>query len=172
MTPLYIGLAVLLFALCLFLLSGRQRHAAGLPGGRVIYSDTRVWGTVEKPFFDEELGLTGKPDYLVEKNGRIIPVDVKSGKAPEEPYDSHIFQLAAYCYLVQQASGKRPPYGIIHYTGRDFAVDYTPELESALLDLIANIRIDERRAEVGRSHEEAQRCLHCGFREACDQRLG
>jgi CRISPR-associated exonuclease Cas4 len=137
----------------------------------VIYTDTRAWGKVEKPLFDKELGLTGKPDYLVEQNGRIIPVEVKSGRTPEAPYDSHIFQVAAYCYLVHKTTGKRPPHGILHYPGRDFAVDYTPQLENALLDLIADMRIDQHHLEVQRSHEDAQRCRHCGFRDGCDQRL-
>jgi CRISPR-associated exonuclease Cas4 len=171
MISLYIGLLVLLLALILFFISASQRRAAGLPGGRVIYTDTRAWGAVEKPFFDRDLGLTGKPDYLVEQNGRIIPVEVKTGRTPEAPYDSHIFQVAAYCYLVHKTTGKRPPHGIIHYPGRDFAVDYTSELENALLDLIADMRINEHRAEVNRSHEDEQRCRRCGFRDACDQRL-
>ncbi len=171
MTSLYLGLSLLLLALVLFVLSARQRHASGLPGGRVTYVDTRAWGPVEKPLFDRELGLTGKPDYLVEQNGRIIPVEVKTGRTPEAPYDSHIFQLAAYCLLVERTTGKRPAYGILHYPGRDFSVDYTPALENALLDLIADIRIDERRAEVLRSHTDRYRCRGCGFREACDQRL-
>lgn len=171
MTSLYIGLIVFLFAGFIFLLSRRQRRAAGLPGGRIVYSDTRAWGKVEKPFFDSELGLTGRPDYLVEQNGKLIPVEVKSGRTPEAPYDSHIYQVAAYCYLVHKSTGKRPPHGIIHYSGRDFAVEYTPALESALLDLIADMRVSEHRAEVARSHEEAQRCRRCGFREGCEQRL-
>jgi CRISPR-associated exonuclease Cas4 len=165
------GLFLLIFALILFFISGRQRHAAGLPGGRVIYTDTRAWGKVEKPLFDQELGLTGKPDYLVEQNGRIIPVEVKTGRTPEAPYDAHIFQVAAYCYLIHKTTGKRPTHGILHYPARDFAVDYTPQLENALLDLIADIRIDEHRAEVQRSHEDEQRCRRCGFRDNCDQRL-
>jgi CRISPR-associated exonuclease Cas4 len=171
MMALYAGCFLLLFAFVLFIISGRQRRASGLPGGRVIYTDTRAWGKVEKPLFDQALGLTGKPDYLVEQNGRIIPVEVKTGRAPEAPYDSHIFQMAAYCLLVQKAYGKRPPYGIIHYPGRDFAVDYTSVLENALLDLLADMRIDGQRAEVQRSHEQENRCRHCGFRENCDQRL-
>jgi len=165
------GLSLLILALVLFFISGRQRHASGLPGGRVIYTDTHAWGKVEKPLFDQDLGLTGKPDYLVEQNGRIIPVEVKTGRTPEAPYDSHIFQVAAYCYLIHKTTGKRPPHGILHYPGRDFAVDYTPQLENALLDLIADMRIDEHRAEVQRSHEDEQRCRHCGFRDNCDQRL-
>jgi CRISPR-associated exonuclease Cas4 len=172
MISFYIGLVILLIAFVLFFISGRQRHASGLPGGRVIYSDTHAWGAVEKPLFDKDLGLTGKPDYLVEQNGRIIPVEVKTGKTPEAPYDSHIFQLAAYCLLVHKTTGKRPPYGIIHYPKRDFAIDYTQGLENNLLDLIADMRINEHRPEVDRSHEDEHRCRRCGFRDACDQRLG
>jgi len=164
---------VLLFILALlfFWRSNRQQKAAGLPGGRVVYTDTHGWGKVEKPLYYSALGLTGKPDYLIEKNGQIIPVEVKSGHAPESPYDSHIFQLASYCLLVEKNYGKRPPYGIIHYENRDFAVDYTRELESALMDLLAEMRQDELKREVDRSHNQAARCKGCGYRNVCDQSL-
>lgn len=167
----YLVLPLLLLAIIFLWLSSRQRREAGLPGGRVVYTDTRAWGAVEQPLYDPELDLTGKPDYLVEQNGRIIPVEVKSGHAPEAPFDSHIFQLAAYCRLVHRTTGKRPPHGIIHYSGRDFAVVYTPELETALLDMLTEMRRDEYRTMVDRSHEEEHRCLRCGFRRVCDQRL-
>ena len=169
---LYLSLFLLLLALFLLWRSSRQQKDAGLPGGRVIYTDTRAWGApLEQPLFSKELGLTGKPDYLVEQKGGIIPVEVKSGRAPESPYDSHIYQLAAYCLLVEKTYGKRPPYGIIHYPSRAFAVDYTPALESSLLDLLADIRRDETRAEVNCSHAEPARCRKCGFRNVCEQKL-
>lgn len=171
MFPLFIGFAFLILSIVFFWLSSTQRKGTGLPTGRIIYTDTRAWGTLEKPLFDPVLVLTGKPDYLVEQSGRIIPVEVKSGRAPVKPYDSHIFQLAAYCYLVDKTYGKRPLFGIIHYSGRDFAVDYTPALESTMLDVLAQIRRDEQRADVPRSHEVNQRCARCGFRRLCDQRL-
>jgi CRISPR-associated exonuclease Cas4 len=168
---LYIALVLFIVAVIFFAQSSRQRREAGLPGGRVIYTDTRAWDKVEKPLFSNELGLTGKPDYLVEQNGKLIPVEVKTGRVPDAPYDSHIFQLAAYCLLVEKTYGKRPPYGIIHYSNRDFAVDYTPQLESALLDHLAEMRRDELRKDVPRSHEDAARCRRCGFRKVCDQSL-
>jgi CRISPR-associated exonuclease Cas4 len=168
---LYLALALVLLAFYLLWQSGRARRAAGLPGGRVVYSDTRAWGKSDRPLYAPGLALTGKPDYLVEQDGRIIPVEVKSGRAPETPYDSHIYQLAAYCLLVEKAYGKRPPYGIIHYTDRDFAIDYTSQLESSLLDLLAEMRRDERRPDVPRSHESAARCRGCGFRQDCDDVL-
>ena len=167
----YIALLLFVIALVFFWQSNRQRKQAGLPGGRVIYTDTRAWDEVEKPLFSQELGLTGKPDYLVEQKGRIIPVEVKTGRTPEAPYDSHIFQVAAYCLLVEKTYGKRPPYGIIHYTNRDFAVDYTPALESSLLDLLAEMKRDETRTNIPRSHEDAARCRKCGFKKVCDQSL-
>ena len=168
---LYLALSLLLLAILFFWISNRQRNAAGLPGGRVIYTDTRAWGKLEQPLFYAGLGLTGKPDYLVQQNGQIIPVEVKSGRAPEAPYDSHIFQLASYCLLVEKTYGKRPPYGIIHYNDRDFAIDYTEELESRLLDILTEMKHDSRKADVPRSHEQASRCARCGYRKVCDQRL-
>ena len=168
---LYLALLLIIIAAVLLWQSGRQRAQAGLPGGRIVYTDTRAWGRIEKPLFSGELGLTGKPDYLVQQDGVIIPVEVKSGRTPDAPYDSHIFQLAAYCLLVDKTYGKRPSYGIIHYSSRDFAVDYTPQLESALLDQLAEIRRDETRTNVHRSHEDQGRCRKCGFRKVCDQSL-
>ena len=168
---LYLALALLIFAIFFFRQSSTQRKEAGLPGGRIIYTDTHGWGKVESPLFYSALELTGKPDYLVEQNGMIIPVEVKSGKAPEAPYDSHIYQLAAYCLLVEKTYHKRPPYGIIHYENRDFAIDYTRQLEESLTDLLVEMKRDELKKDISRSHEQAGRCAKCGFRKHCDQSL-
>jgi CRISPR-associated exonuclease Cas4 len=168
---LYLALLLLLIAIFLLWQSNRQRRQAGLPGGRVVYTDTRTWGTLEKPLYDHALGLTGKPDYIIEQQDQMIPVEVKTGCTPEAPYDSHIYQVAAYCLLIEKTYGKRPAYGLIHYPHRDFAVDYTTELESALLEQLAEMRRDEIRRDVPRSHEDPARCRGCGFRKVCDQKL-
>lgn len=168
--PLILALVLLVAASLLLTTARRQQKASGLPGGRVIYADTRAWGPVAKPLYDPQFGLAGKPDYLVEKGGQLIPVEVKSSRAPAAPYDSHIFQLAAYCRLVEQTYGQRPPYGILHYANRTFAVDYTVELENALAEALTEIRACDRRG-ANRSHDQASRCSRCGFRSDCDQRL-
>ena len=165
------AIITLIVALLLLWQAARQRKSAGLPGGQVIYADTRDWGAVEKPLYDPFLGLTGKPDYLVKKGRQIIPVEVKSSRISDSPYDAHIFQLAAYCYLVERDTKIRPGYGILHSPNRTFRVDYTPELESSLLELIAEMRYQEHRTVVNRSHEWPQRCAGCGFEENCNQSL-
>lgn len=171
MTIFSLALLLLLVAVLLFWQSDQERKQTGLPGGRVVYTDTRGWGAVDKPLYDSKLRLTGKPDYLVERGGQIIPVEVKSGRAPTAPYDSHIYQLASYCLLVERTMGRTPPYGIIHYENRDFAIDYTPELKSALLDILGEMRRDARRLDVDCSHESPARCGGCGYRKICDQSL-
>jgi CRISPR-associated exonuclease Cas4 len=167
----YLALLLFILAAVLYWQSRRTRKAAGLPGGRVIYSDTDEWGEVEKPLYDPVTQLTGRPDYLIKQKDAVIPVEVKSGRVPDSPYDSHIFQLAAYCLLVEREFGKRPPYGIIHYGKRTFSIDYTKELENALLDMMTEMRKVERRKNVDRSHESAPRCRGCGYNRTCEQAL-
>ena len=171
LAPALVAFLVIL-AIILFWQASRQQKAAGMPGGRVIYTDTRQWGPVEKPLYDPGLHLAGKPDYLVRQGDKIIPIEVKSGQAPPAPYDSHIYQLAAYCLLVDRTLGQRPDYGILHYQNRSFAIDFTPDLEAKLLEILAEMRRSEKSGRAGRSHDQASRCARCGFRQACDQRLG
>jgi CRISPR-associated exonuclease Cas4 len=114
--------------------------------------------------------LTGKPDYLVEEGDQIIPVEVKSTNVTDAPYDSHIYQLASYCMLVERTFGKRPRYGILHYPRRTFAIDFTPELESSVMRILMEML--ESRRDFPRSHNSPQRCARCGFRSVCDQALG
>lgn len=166
-----LALVLLVSAVVALWLSGRQQRQAGMPAGRVIAADTGRWKRLEKPLYDSQTNLTGRPDYIVEQEGALIPVEVKSGWAPSEPREGHLFQLAAYCLLVERSSGKRPPYGILHYRNRTFAVNYTPELEAELRDLLDEMRVQQRRGEADRSHEAPERCAGCGYRGVCDQRM-
>jgi CRISPR-associated exonuclease Cas4 len=50
-------------------------------------------------------------------------------------------------------------------------VDYTHELETALIDLLGDMKVDEHKHDVARSHEQAGRCAKCGFKNICDQSL-
>ena len=159
-------------ALLVWLLAQRTRQVTGLPAGRVVYTDTRGWGRPEKPLFSARLQLTGKPDYLVQVDGGYVPVEVKSGRAPAHgAYPAHIYQLAAYCALVDEVYALRPAYGLIKYADKIVAVDYTANLERELDEILEDLRADSEAEDVARSHGVAARCRACGFREACYERL-
>lgn len=172
-----LALLAFILAIYVFWLANRRRGSAGIPGGRMIYNDTGLWQRQEQPLYDPELGLTGRPDYIFEDGQLIIPVEVKSSRLPPAPFDTHIYQLAAYCLLIHRAYKVRPPYGILHYTdgdqnSRTFAVDYTAALENEVIALMDDMRRQLKRQEVHRSHQSRARCRACGYRSLCDQRLG
>lgn len=165
-------LTLLLLALLLWFLAGRARQASGLPAGEVAYTDTGVWGRVEKPLFSRRLQLTGKPDYLLRHGAGYIPVEVKSGRTPGgRPHESHVYQLAAYCALVAETTGRRPAFGWIKYADKTLRVEFTSALESELLKLLDEMRADEQTETVARSHSSAARCRACGFNDVCDEKL-
>jgi CRISPR-associated exonuclease Cas4 len=169
-TPMFILAAVLIIVANLLLWLGRRkRQAAGIPPGRIVYTDTGMMRKVEKPLYDAGLNLTGRPDYLVKRKGHWIPVEVKSGWSPSVPYESHVLQLAAYCILVERSTGQRPPYGILKYRNRSYEIEYTPQLENDLMNLLVEMRHQMRRGEAERSHDEPGRCARCGYRSMCDQ---
>jgi CRISPR-associated exonuclease Cas4 len=170
---MYAIVAVLLVivALALLWLGQRQRAELGLPTGRVVYSDTGIERVLEQPLFDDELQLLGRPDYLVESAEGLVPVEVKSGRTPRKPHDSHIYQLAAYCLLVARNFRQRPAYGIIRYPERSFRVEFTLALEGQLLRLLAGMRGGLAAGELHRSHQVAARCHSCGYRQLCSERI-
>ena len=170
--PFFFAFLLILIGVIIFRLGRRSQSDAGLPIGRVIYSDTSSWQAIEKPLFSRTHRLTGKPDYLVQQGRDIIPVEVKSSHASGDgPRRGHVLQLAAYCLLAEETYRQRPKYGIVKYTDRMFAIDYTEALKAELLDVIARMRDDLAREEATRSHADAARCVHCGYRQACPERL-
>lgn len=173
MTTLQLGLLLFAVAGLIFLLSRYMAHQSGLPSGKIVYADNRVFQSLPQPLYDPALDLVGKPDYIIAlKDGTVIPVEYKSHPAPDRPYDSHVLQLAAYCYLCATSYQRRPPYGLIRYADKTFQINYTTQLESSLKDTITAMRSCECQSlSPDRSHHQPSRCRACGYRSICDQRL-
>jgi len=168
---LTLSIAFFLIAVVVLWIVGKRQKSLGLPAGKIITADTRQWVPVQKALYDPDSGLTGRPDYLVEHSGKVIPVEVKSQRVEAGPYDAHIYQLAAYCLLVERLYKQRPEFGILHYQNRTYEIEFTSQLESELLVLLEEMRLMGRKKSLDRSHESVKRCQGCGFRSTCDQRL-
>lgn len=160
-----VGLALLVGGLGWLL-----RRRASLPDGAVVYED--MSDVVRSPPLSApHYGLIGRPDYLIRREGFLLPVEVKSAAAPRRPHPSHLLQLAAYCLLVEEVYGLRPPGGFIRYRDRTLWADYTPALRAALLRTLAAMRRDLERGEAHRQHRSPARCRACGFRAICEEAL-
>lgn len=164
-----------LAGIVLYLYGRRQQHTVGLPTGRIAYSDTGAERAVTQPLISRRHGLIGKPDYLVEATigGRrtMIPVEVKSRRAPAAPLPGHVLQLATYCLIIDEVYGTAPPYGILRYADESLEIPFTPELRRSVLDIADHIRSSRSAVDMPRSHQERQRCAHCGYRYACGDQV-
>jgi CRISPR-associated exonuclease Cas4 len=167
---IYLLLGLLLIGVLLVWLGRRAQASAGLPHGRVMAIDSLPTRSLDRPLYDPVTDLSGRPDYLVEDGRHLVPVEIKSGRARAGPQPSHMLQLAAYCRLVQAHTSRRPPYGILKYADRAFAVPFTRRLEQELLRTLEAMRTGEDEMPP-RSHESPARCRACSVRHACDQRL-
>lgn len=166
-----IGVALLGLALVLLFWAIGLRRRAGLPWAPVLAHDTGAQPT-EKPLYSRRLGLTGRPDYLIERGGRAIPVEIKPGRQATRPYESDLMQLAAYCLLIEDVHGVAPPYGLLRYAQHTFKLEYTDRVRAEVLALLDEMRAAHEFADCPRSHAERQRCLACGFSDQCDESLG
>lgn len=173
MSPWTVALLLCVVAVLLLIIAWRLKQASGLPAGRLVYADTDQLQALPKPLYDAELNLVGKPDYVIcQKDGSFIPVEFKSVAAPSQPYDSHVYQVLAYCYLIEQTQGIKPSHGIIRYEDKSFDVLYDDYEKANFLHLIETLRLAEGCDDAPkRSHQHAARCRSCGFRDICEQNL-
>jgi CRISPR-associated exonuclease Cas4 len=120
----------------------------------------------------KDFGLSGQPHYLLTYEGGSIPILARSAAAPEEPHAAHVMQVIAYCLLVAESTGSRPPYGVIRYgDGRTFEVDFDEDSVEHLSGVVEEIEANRRHLDVPISHNDRGRCFACSHRKRCVQSL-
>jgi CRISPR-associated exonuclease Cas4 len=154
--------AVVLLLGGLLILAGRGlRRRHGLGQGRTIALDNVT-------LVSTQLGLTGRVDRLIKRDGTIIPEEWKSAHTLR-PW--HRAQMGVYFLLIEDRMHVRPPYGVIvcgdgsrHRIGND------ERLRAWVLELAAEIRA--ARAGVKRPipvDPWPGQCRPCGMRSRCSQ---
>jgi len=113
--------------------------------------------------------ISGRPDELRQlPDGRLVPVEFKSRPTPRNGVPrSHRIQVAAYCLLVEETTGRPPPYGIVRYgDGGEARVRWDAAVREELLE----VRDELDRPYTGRATPSFARCARCPWREGCDAR--
>ena len=165
---------IALIAAALAWFVGRGLFArTGLPTRDIRYADVGSTFPQPAPLVSNRYRLSGKPDYLIRVKDGIAPVELKSSQSPSSgrPYDGHLFQLAAYCLLVEDVCRVSVPYGLVRYEDRTIRVEYTPSLRASLLALLDEIRTAKRNGECHINHNQPSKCRSCGFFSICGESL-
>lgn len=166
-----VAIILVVIGIVLSWLGSRTHASTGLPRGEIVSRDTAGWERPPKALVSHRHRLAGRPDYLIRAREGIIPVEVKPARRADEPYESDIVQLFAYCLLVEETERRPPPYGILVYAEQQWRFDYTAGARRTVLDLLADLQSDRSARDVARSHEHAGRCRACGQRRHCSEAL-
>lgn len=132
--------------------------------GKITYTDLNV---PAKAFFSKKYRISGKPDYIVKKDKRYLPVELKIG-SHDSPPKNHIFQLAAYCQLIEENYGIFVPYGILVYNdGYQFNVPFDPKIRFELENTINEMRHILKNGKINIDFKDQYKCLNCSMKDYC-----
>lgn len=116
--------------------------------------------------------LAGKPDLIIKKGWKYIPVEIKTGNH-HYPKKHHVIQVIAYCQLIKEVYKKTPPFGYLIYsdTKKRFKIPFTQmeikQLKMSIIQMKEMINQDQ----IHRNHNNKNRCNHCNMRAKCNYRL-
>lgn len=133
------ALGILLLGIILIVIVSLLKRQLGSLGKEILYSDDDVSGS--EVLYSTSIPLKGKPDAIIKTHDGILPLEIKTGRTPTSPRESHTMQLMAYCYLAQEKYHKRPIGGILQYsqTGTEFRIRYTKEAEESVKEIVKEI---------------------------------
>ncbi|MHB1435473.1 MAG: CRISPR-associated protein Cas4 [Thermoplasmata archaeon] len=135
--------------------------------GEYVGSDLRGASTTLR---SERWRLVGRPDLLRRlPDGRTVPIELKSRESPvDRPPFSHLVQVWAYCALLEESTGRSPPYGVIRYGDeREWGVPWGPAERAELWRLRDAVAAPYD----GRSSPSSGRCFRCRYRPICPDRF-
>ena len=143
----------------------KLKESNKIQGGKITYSDLNKPG---ETFFSKKYMLAGKPDYIVKRKNRYLPVEVKTGNY-DQPQFNHVLQLAAYCHLLEENYGGFVPYGILVYSDKDyFRIPFDPRIRYELESTIKKMWNVLKTGRVIVNHSDFRKCQTCSMRRHCN----
>lgn len=164
-------LALVFLAGTTFVVARRIQKHVGIPWSHDIRADVDGALSHIPLMVDDELQLVGKPDYIIKRGAHLIPIEVKPLRRAKRPFESDIYQLLAYCLLIERTYGRRPPYGLLRYATQTFRIDYDDDMAASVIDIIMQMHVLHDESDVERNHNSVSRCRGCGFWQKCEQSL-
>tara|TARA_Y100000310_G_scaffold284448_1_gene307223 strand:+ start:693 stop:1478 length:786 start_codon:yes stop_codon:yes gene_type:complete len=103
--------------------------------------EERLWNALPKPITElrvqsQTLQIRGIIDRVEKYNNEFIPIEVKTGRAPDEGiWKNHKIQLAAYILLLSEHYGTKITEGFVDYSGSKRKLTLNPFLENQVTEI-------------------------------------
>ncbi|MBS3777832.1 MAG: Dna2/Cas4 domain-containing protein, partial [Candidatus Thermoplasmatota archaeon] len=146
-----LGFAFLVIGIVVLFIVKRSKDDALIPSGKIIFDD--LHGS-SFSLYSHKYPLVGKPDLVIKKGWKYLPVEVKTGNH-HFPKLHHVMQLMAYCQLVKEHYHKATPYGYLIYidTGKRFKIPYRTVEKKRLKKSLQDMNRAIINHEIIRNHE-------------------
>ncbi|MEA3431006.1 MAG: CRISPR-associated protein Cas4 [Nanoarchaeota archaeon] len=137
---------------------------------------TKLWDSLfpkiksEVRINSKSLELRGIIDQIHVYPDKVIPVELKTGKAPVEGvWPGHKIQIAAYMLLFNEKFESSINTGIIHYLDYDKQVDITlnPFLKEEVIDLKNKVKLLLTSGDTPKKCANLNKCKACSLKNEC-----
>jgi len=164
-----IGFFFLLFGLFIIYLINKSKQNSLIPSGKIIYDD--LHGS-SYSLYSNKYPLVGKPDLIIKKGWRRIPIEVKTGNH-HFPKIHHMMQLIAYCQLTKEHFNKSTPFGYLIYpdTKKRFKIAFSRAEKNQLRENIHLMRNTMDTGIVYRNHDNKKKCDSCKMKNICKKKI-
>ncbi|MEM4263398.1 MAG: CRISPR-associated protein Cas4 [Candidatus Woesearchaeota archaeon] len=118
----------------------------------------------------ENLYLTGKIDQVQVFSSLLVPVEIKTGKAPKEgAWEDHKIQLAAYALLLEDKFKTPVNSGIIRYVddGEARTIEINPFLKDQVKGLVKEVKDVLSSDKLPPFSKNENKCKNCGLKKIC-----
>ncbi len=155
--------------------SGASAAVANKPGARGKSGESSD-GSEELPYTarsvwlsSERLGLTAKIDVIDVEGQRVVPIEYKRGKCPEQgPYLPERAQLAAQVLLLRD-QGYQCDFGELYFSAekRRVRIDVDDSLERTVMAGVARARALSLEGKCPPPLDDSPKCRGCSLAEIC-----
>ena len=117
-----------------------------------------------------ELELSGKIDQVLVYPDGVVPIELKSGKAPKEgAWDNHKVQLAAYALLLENIFKIDVKSGYVKYVDENVSrrVEINPFLRDQVKSLIRQVKDLLDSKNLPNKCKNENKCTKCGLKKIC-----
>jgi len=136
----------------------RKLKAYGLENGRRRFN----WW-----LHSQSLGLSGRPDMIIETEDALYPVDFKYTRG--RPQKNHMFQLAGYALILEESEGRPVEKGFIYLIPQKDAVvsEITREKKQECLQILDQIRDMVENEKFPDPPSTRAKCVDCEYQNYC-----
>jgi CRISPR-associated exonuclease Cas4 len=167
----FLAFLLLTLALIMALRARAAERRFGLPRARTVAVDLEAGRKPAETLVSQRYRLSGRPDLILARGQAWIPVEIKPTRRARRPLTADRLQLAAYCLLLEETTGRAPAHGILCYAYESWELPYDASIRDWVLESLAAMDEVEEAGGAGRSHEEPGRCRACNLAGVCDERL-